>query len=272
MSDSLSGVRLKLARALNEIKALDKEVVAFIQTLPYPYRPAFDFNVDTRIITFSVHIEKTPDPMWGVRIGEVIHNLRSALDHIIWELVILTTGRPPVLPTKNQFPIFESKEGFNVRGIDQFLKCVRQDAVELIRSEQPYSTGENRKSPLWHLHELSNADKHRTICVVGTLIHKFEFSMPPLLEPLERIEELEKMKSGPIQENTVLYRGKVIGGRLRYPFAKGDVTGNLATNIAFDQSTPTVGGWIAMYTLADIQSRVERIAGRIAKDVFEISL
>src|SRR5205809_1133820 len=102
MSDALSGVRLKLARALCEVTALDKEVVHFIETAPHPYRPALDFNVDTRILTFSVHIEKTPDPMWGVRIGEVIHNLRSALDHIIWELVILTTGRPPVFPSKNQ--------------------------------------------------------------------------------------------------------------------------------------------------------------------------
>lgn len=272
MGDALSGVRLKLARALDEIKALDQEVVHFIKTPPCPYRPALDFNVDTRIITFDVHIEKTPDPMWGVRIGEVIHNLRSALDHIIWELVILTTGGPPALPTKNQFPIFESKEGFDGRGIDQFLRGVRQDAVELIRSEQPYFTGEKRNSPLWHLHELSNADKHRTICVVGTLISQFKFSMPPLLEPLERIEELERMKSGPIQENAVLYRGKVIGGRLRYPFAKGDVTGDLSTNIAFDSATPTVGGWIAMYTLDNILSRTERIAKRIASEIFKLPL
>jgi hypothetical protein len=272
MPDPFSGIRLKLSRALNGIKALDKEVVDFIKTLPYPYRPKLDFNVDTRIITFSVHIEKTPDPMWGVQIGEIVHNLRSALDHIIWELVILNTGQPPALPTRNQFPIFESEEGFNGRAIDQFLRSVRRDAVELIRSEQPFFTGEKRNCPLWHLHELSNLDKHRTICVVGTLIHQFKFGMPPLLEPLDRIEELENMKSGPIQEDAVLYRGRVIGGCLRYPFAKGNASGELSTNIAFDAATPTVGGWIAMYTLANIQSRTERIAQRIASDVFRITL
>jgi hypothetical protein len=57
--------------------------------------------------------------MWGVQVGEIVHNLRSALDHSIWELVILTTGRPPALPTKNQFPIFKSKDGFLARGVPE---------------------------------------------------------------------------------------------------------------------------------------------------------
>ena len=52
--------------------------------------------------------------MWGVLIGEILHNLRSALDHLIWQLVILETGAPPTT-TKTAFPIFETAAGYKSR-------------------------------------------------------------------------------------------------------------------------------------------------------------
>lgn len=271
VDDALSGIRLKLSRAADEIKALDKEVVAFVTEPPAPYSASGDFNRTTRILTVRVRSEKTPDPMWSIRIGEVAHNLRSALDHLVWQLVILTTGRPPALPTKNQFPIFDSKEGFNSRGVDQFLRCVRQDAVDLIRSEQPYFTGEKRDSPLWHLQELSNVDKHRTIHVVGALIQGYRFNMPPTLEPCT-IVDLEKISGGPIKQDTVLYRGQVIGGKLAYPWQPGKVEGHMAANIAFDESTPSVGGAILVQTLVGIQARVQRVIRRIGADILKAEL
>jgi hypothetical protein len=71
--------------------------------------------------------------MWSIYIGEIVHNFRSALDHIVWELA----GRPP-RTHKTPFPIFENEAGFNERGTNQFLKGVDGAVISLIKSEQPF--------------------------------------------------------------------------------------------------------------------------------------
>jgi hypothetical protein len=267
-SDVFSGIRLKLTRARNEIEGLHAEFDSYLDS--QPYRPGVDFDPRTRILTLSANIQKASDPMWGVQVGEIVHNLRSALDHVVWELVILTTGRPPALPTKNQFPIFKSHDGFRTRGIDDQLRCVRQDAVDLIQSEQPYRTGNYLKHPLWHLQELSNIDKHRTLHITGTMLQEFQFNFPPPLEPLVTTE-IERATIGPIQQDAVLWRGH-LSGTLDWPFAGHNANGYLTMGIAFDKATPVVGGWLVVDTLADIADRTNKVLDRIASEIFKLKL
>lgn len=144
-SEQLAGIRLKLARAWQQIDALKPDIKAFIDA--DPYLPRVNFKPQTHELTVSVEVQRAPDPMWGVRIGEIVHNFRSALDHVVWELVILSTRRAPPRGCKNQFPIFETAAGFDGRGVSQFLRHVRADAVDLIRSEQPFATGEGEHKP-----------------------------------------------------------------------------------------------------------------------------
>jgi hypothetical protein len=77
------------------------------------------------------------------------------------------------------------------------LRCVGQDAVDLIQSEEPFSTGEGVYSPLWHLQELSNADKHRTLHLTGTQLAAFSFNFPALLEDCAQTT-LEVAQKGPL--------------------------------------------------------------------------
>lgn len=91
--------------------------------------------------------------------GDVIHNLRSALDHLAYHLVYVGTGGAG--PFKNvYFPISRSTElyraerGGKVRGM-------RQDAVDAIDAIEPYRGGAGHT--LWQLHALNIIDKHRLI-------------------------------------------------------------------------------------------------------------
>ena len=57
-------------------------------------------------------------------------------------------------------------------------------AIAMLRSTQPFpaldgGTGQGHDSPLWHLKELSDCDKHRTLHLTGTLLESFEFTFPP---------------------------------------------------------------------------------------------
>jgi hypothetical protein len=268
MPDPFLGVRLKLSRAKDQIDTLQGDMKRFMAENPCSGN--LDFNTDSKILSLWISVSAQPDPIFGVVIGEIIHNLRSALDHIVWELVILTTGRPPALPSKNQFPIMKSKEDFNKRGVDVLLQCVREDAVDLIRSEQPFRTGEHAKSPLWHLSELSNADKHRTLHVTATLPHKFH--VPGEFRAKFPGQVLEVRHEGPIVDKAVLWAA-------RFPTAtewpiepRYGIQCELTVDVAFDQRTPAVGGWLTIATLALILTRTDKIARRIAKEIFKTDL
>lgn len=273
--DSFDGIRLKRSRAWEQIYSLKADIASFLQNDPAPYVPRVDFNGQTNILAVSVHINKTPDAMLGVRIGEIVHNLRSALDHVIWELFVKNNGQSPPIGSKNQFPIFKTKAGFKERGETLFLKGIDNKAIDLIRSEQPFpvsegGTGENIKSPLWHLKELSDCDKHRTIHLVGTLLEEYNFTFPPLTRDVTVQKEIVH-NTGPIQQNAVLGRAR-FPGISEWPFQDREVKGHLRTNIAFDQWTPSVGGWLVAETLIEIANRTDRILNRVAKDIFSFDL
>lgn len=275
MSGVLEGVRLKRSRAWDQIGGLKSDIDAFLREEPAPYVPRIDFNGQTQILTISVHINKSPDTMWSVRIGEIVHNLRSALDHTVWELFIRNNRRPPQRGSMNQFPIFDAQAGFDKRGTGQFLKGISQKAVQLIRAEQPFSvsdggTGEGIQSPLWHLKELSNCDKHRTIHLTGTLIEKYNFRFSPVTRTLT-VHRQETREPGPIQEDAILYRA-YFPGVTEWPFKQCEVKAELLTHIAFDQRTPAVGGWLVFDTLVNVANRTDRILRRIAEDIFNIEL
>jgi hypothetical protein len=41
--------------------------------------------------------------MWSIDVGDIVHNFRSTLDHIVWDLA----GCPPRKVAMIQFPIYE---------------------------------------------------------------------------------------------------------------------------------------------------------------------
>src|SRR5262249_8364684 len=155
-------------RACDQLDALKKEMATFLDS--DPYEPAikfrrvhgarearFVFNVTIRMI-----VKKPCPPMWSVIIGEIIHDLRSALDHSVYVLVIKATSASPPDGSRTQFPIFLLASKFDLHSLSM-LKGVSNKSAALIKSLQPFSTGEGGGSPLWHLNQLSNFDKHRTI-------------------------------------------------------------------------------------------------------------
>ena len=100
--------------------------------------------------------------------GDAIHQLRSALDHIVYVMVQPLTTDPKIL-RKVDFPIyvddalFKGTKSFKHLGtllrLDQFAAIVRTQLYE--RNVTAPQT-----DPLWILSELDNINKHRTILVV----------------------------------------------------------------------------------------------------------
>jgi hypothetical protein len=105
-------------------------------------------------------------PSIGLVVGDVVHNLRCALDHLVCEL---RTPANKAQPCKTQFPIYQSPTKFlkNDRVERRWLAPLEAAAAQAIRDLQPFNRRSNdpSKDPLSILSELDNIDKHRTILV-----------------------------------------------------------------------------------------------------------
>lgn len=91
----------------------------------------------------------------SIVVGEAIHNLRAALDYLVYELAFLDSGRPQ---KKTQFPIADTQENWT-KAEDRRLKGVSPPHRDAIRQWQPFTGCEWPRT----LRELSDQDKHRRL-------------------------------------------------------------------------------------------------------------
>ncbi len=235
--DHLFGIRLKLSRAQQQTEALKRDIDAFMTGNPYGVTA--QFSSERRALSLIAQIRKPCDPMWGVQIGEIAHNLRSALDHLVWELVIHNTGAPPVKPKQSQFPIYAVLEGPGgyAENYGRWLAGVSDEARTLIQSAQPFATGEGTKSPLWRLHELSNFDKHRTLHLTRSLLDAGELKFSGLA-PSTPYEA--RIRLGQFKHNAAFLTLTFGGDKppLAGPAEKVRVKGPMTFGIAFDEGSP----------------------------------
>jgi hypothetical protein len=269
-ADSLSGIRLKLKRAWNQVDTLKAQIRAFLKD--GPYRPSIHFDDQTSRLTIKAEIKRSPDPMWGIYVGEIVHNFRSALDHIVWELA----RRPSPRVAKTQFPIFEYQAGFTKRGTKEFLKGVSTAVVKMLETEQPFFTRPDGtvegtiNSSLWHLKELSDIDKHRTLHLTVSALASHQFDLPEVAHPFQMID-VQKHLGGPIEQDTVLWTGILKGAR-QWPFVDRKIKGVFESEITFEDGIPAPGLWSVIGTLSNCGNRAERIIRRIAEDILKTEL
>lgn len=131
---------------------------------------------------FRVRVIADPPPVdLPVIMGDVLHNLRGTLDHLVYEIAATTFSPKPLsqdVAKNSEFPIVGDINSKQVAGSGQAmfdtvkmtkLAGIPPKAQAIIERLQPYHQGNDFKAhPLWTLHELSNVDKHRKL-LVGTL-------------------------------------------------------------------------------------------------------
>ena len=177
----LEGVHTKIRMADEQIRDLCEETRVFkefqkncVEHIAYEDRQEFIFTGDPKI-----PIE------WSIRVGDIVHKLRSALDHLVTYLV-LSNGNPiGVHSRNNQFPIFQSKEKY-LEQVEHNLKGVDDKARAKICAVQPFAAPEDNLS-LWSLNCLNIIDKHRYIRIMNA----YAFGPPALTLPKESGRELD---------------------------------------------------------------------------------
>ncbi len=164
----LFGCRLKLRRANEHLLNLNRAIEGFLERNPYVIVDKFDPETGDYLLWVRVR-ENTPLE-WSTLIGDIVHNFRTALDHLAWQLVKKGGGNPS---GDTAFPIF-SKDPFaskDKRPRERFRKSTKgmhPDDITLIKELQPYQRPEGLDTDLlYQLSRLSNWDKHRELHLAG---------------------------------------------------------------------------------------------------------
>lgn len=234
---SLDGAFAKLDRADAHLRGLKKSLEGFLEE--HPYGVVSQEDPDTGECVLYGKVRKRPPVLdWGVCIGDVVQNLRSALDHLAWQLAL--QHRPDEEPPANTaFPIFKDKDRFLVEVANSKRSPIAgiDPAVhERIRELQPCYRG-NRPwaDPLWVLHRLANDDKHRMLHVVQVASVSATYWLSDMLS--SQIEAAGMMALGArFDDHDELGR---LSGVTDCPGFAAKI--NLSYDIAFDPEGPARG-------------------------------
>lgn len=169
MPPSIAPCLLKVGRAKEHRDALEqyeRETFAVESN-----RPRLGIRLDPDTGDYVHFINYMPDlegflDRCSLILGDTLHNLRSALDRLAYQLALLKTGGNIRNPKRIQFPICNSVEVFN-RDKKKWLREIARDHVAIMERFQGYHRVDGGQAvgpyfhPLSKLRDLTNTDKHR---------------------------------------------------------------------------------------------------------------
>jgi hypothetical protein len=161
------GISCKLRRARQHLEELHAAIEAFLKADPKPYKIVAHDDPQTRDRIYGLEIlEQPPSVEWAVVTGDILHNLRSGLDHLA-NAMCRAHAPTETPPWDTEFPIFWSEDRFASveRGGGLYkIRGMGDEAQRAICELQPFRKGEWAKSQsLWLLQQMSNIDKHRSL-------------------------------------------------------------------------------------------------------------
>ena len=157
----IEGYRLKLDRAKHHLDDLKAEIGAWEHSEPYSIVHEPDPDGTDQ---FLIRVRARPIPQYpfSLIVGDLIHNLRSSLDHLVHALSI-RGGASQEVAHRTEFPIFKDHAEFKKRGRNKIMYLSETEQA-IVESVQPYRTGDEWAfDHLWVLHSMSNIDKHRLL-------------------------------------------------------------------------------------------------------------
>jgi hypothetical protein len=157
----LSGVIEKYNRSSKQYDELLSEMDTFFNADPGPHFSKGEFDSEAWEWVERVQVREEPPIRFGVILGDVLHNLRSALDHLMWQVTLLDGGKPD---RQTQFPIVRESEAKFEKVAQRQIPGLSVAHRELVKQVQPFHAGERAEAhPLAVLATLSNTDKHQIV-------------------------------------------------------------------------------------------------------------
>jgi len=133
---------------------LDERLHAYMDA--DPIRLERQVQPDGQTFAVVLRVTRPPPVELGLLVGEVAHQLRSALDHVANGLVAAAGNAPT---SRTAFPVLDVRPplGLRIHG------GVSPEALAAVDALQPYQRSDPHSHPLHVLTTLWNIDKHRRL-------------------------------------------------------------------------------------------------------------
>jgi hypothetical protein len=195
----LAGSWAKLTRAQGHVEDLRRSILDSCggEAPPRVLRMRREFDPEKNLVLWIAESLPEIGDDWGLIVGDAIHNMRCALDHLWWQLAIDHLGRKPTEDEAREimFPILThlTPERFRKH---RYLKYVCAEAAEKAERFQRYDAGEDQVLLLTTLATLSNRDKHREIHPAFFVNKTASIPMEPFDEVLIDCELPNELRDG----------------------------------------------------------------------------
>ncbi len=239
-----NGIKAKLDRADQHLEALADEVRIWGEGVPPPHTYWPDVDYDTGCYGIRISIKTPPPIMLSVTCGDLVHCLRSALDHLVCGMVEKPTKR-------TAFPLYSDRDDFFCRVELPARRKERGPLTGLgtggilfamVEQVQPYNGPHRlRDHPLYLPADLSNTDKHRAI-LARAAAHKrlTEVNMPSFTgRDIEYVGKAEYIVGKPLEDGAEFIKGQF---KVPGPNPQVQVAGQFPLDIGFGQFLVTIEG------------------------------
>jgi hypothetical protein len=250
----LEGCRLKLARAgvhLTELKEAVDQVVG-----PEPDRIPGELDPTGGQYLFRAQRDRQVPLVLSVIVGDVVHNLFTALDYLAWELAVAHRGRGD---TSTAFPIFDCQKQYEAHAPGK-LRHIHPSAQAQIEREQPFRVSPRdlhpSEHPLTWLYALEIRDKHRTLNLTDISASARLQGLPPHIYTPPGYSGFRR---GSYQRGEVL--ASLTGFSSEPPL---HVTLEVLHEVAFEESGPA-GGEEVLRALGRIAQHVQGVVDRFQR-------
>lgn len=156
----------RIDRAKTHANALATEWNAFVEKDPY----VMFTDVDPEghgVVGLRRRVEMPADI--PLLLGEVLYQLRAALDNCVYTLAVLTTGSdPPPGEQRLQFPIYDTPREW--KNNESRLNDLTDDHRRMLKDVQAFNDPRWDREHLALLNRLAREDRHRTLRVVAAIL------------------------------------------------------------------------------------------------------
>lgn len=167
-------IREKVERAKKHLSDFEAARDRFFNPQPYVIEREHDSQTGDDV--FKVNNIRTPPVDLALIAGDAIHNLRSALDHLAYQLVLVAGKKTS---PRTGYPIFATAERYESEKAGK-VEGMSDAAKREIDASKPYGGGTDE---LYWLHTLNISDKHHELLVTMVSISGAQVLMPRWYKP-----------------------------------------------------------------------------------------
>lgn len=173
----LDGCFSKIKRAQEHMDSVQRQISTWMDKRPYS--TSRGHNADHTRHSVFIKIKKAADfERWSLIAGDSFHNLRAALDHLVYAVAVHEINPidfTPELARSLAFPISDTPAKF--AAASRYINVLSDPVRTEIETLQPYNRPHPKLPPLLAvLRDIDDIDKHRLLQTAITQVIVGEFS------------------------------------------------------------------------------------------------